>query len=878
MEPSNRTSILFFLLLSLFNFASSYYQPNVSYFIDCGATTLFITSDYPARNFTTETGFLSGSESLALTNGNNSTSSLYSTARVSSSNFKYTFKMIAHSSNVLRLHFFPFSAQTYNLFTAWFDVYALDYYILLENFTVTNISSPTIKEFFLWTDSDELEVELSPKSNSYAFLSAIEVFTAPTELLNLSEPIPINSLALNGQVVKQALETIHRVNMPGPLITPANDTLWRTWVTDNSFIYRADVSDENSTSTTPKFSPSEGRSVEIAPETVYKTARVINTSIDQINSNPAFNVNVTWSFKVDSGYYYFVRLHFCDFISPTFRRDQGLVFTLYIMDSLALPNNLRPAHYTDYVAEPFYLDFSTLVMNSQNITVSIGLDRKDSTMNNAFLNGLEIMKVIVSNLDSLKKRRQSAAIIGASIGSVVLLAALVSCLVIALCKWRHKKPSPEVKETTPIWSATIGGLYSSDIPSKSGNTTTIGATPRIDLGLIISFSQIKMATNNFDEKNFIGMGGFGKVFKGVLTNGTEVAVKRATYRSQQGLPEFQTEIEVLSQIRHRHLVSLIGYCDERSEMILVYEYMEKGPLRDYLYGKDLPSLSWKKRLEICIDAAKGLHYLHTGLSQTIIHRDVKSTNILLGEGFAAKVSDFGLSKLGNSLGETHFSTNVKGTFGYLDPEYLKTRKLTDKSDVYSFGVVLLEVLCARPVIDQSLSGEEINLAEWALMWKRRGELEKIVDQRLIREVNENSLRKFWETTEKCLQEYGIGRPAMGDVLWNLEYCLQLQEMEVRKEPYEDSTTSVAHITEVPIVRRMPSSTISHASGSITGKSQSDITSTNVSCYLQEIKAKRLRPVPEAALVLPLSWFNIGNVDCDRVPKRRKKKHQLFCTR
>ncbi|KAJ4777929.1 Kinase [Rhynchospora pubera] len=825
MEPSYRTSILCFLLLSLFNFASSYYQPNVSYFIDCGATTLFITSDYPARNFTTETGFLSGSESMALTNSNNSTSSLYSTARVSSSKFKYTFKMVAQSSNVLRLHFFPFSAQTYNLFTARFDVYALNYYILLENFTVTNISSPTIKEFFLWTDSDELEVELSPKTKSYAFVSAIEVFTAPKELLNLSEPIPINSLALNGQVVKQVLETIHRVNMPGPLITPENDTLWRTWVTDVPYIYRANVSDENSTSTRPRFSQLEGRSEEIAPETVYKTARVINTSIDQIDSNPAFNVNVTWSFKVDSGYYYLIRLHFCDFISPTFNRDQGLVFALYIMDSLALPNNLRPAEHTDYVAEPFYLDFSTQVMNSQNITVSIGLDRIRSTINNAFLNGLEIMKVTVSNLDSLKKRRQSAAIIGASIGSVVLLAALVSCLVIALCKWCHKKPSPEATETTPIWSATIG-LYSSDIPSKSGNTTTIGATPRIDLGLIISFSQIKMATNNFDEKNFIGMGGFGKVFKGVLANGTEVAVKRATYRSQQGLPEFQTEIEVLSQIRHRHLVSLIGYCDERSEMILVYEYMEKGPLRDYLYGKDLPSLSWKKRLEICINAAKGLHYLHTGLSQTIIHRDVKSTNILLGEGFAAKVSDFGLSKFGNSLGETHFSTNVKGTFGYLDPEYLKTQKLTDKSDVYSFGVVLLEVLCARPVIDQSLAGEEINLAEWALMWKRRGQLEKIVDQRLVREINEKSLRKFCETAEKCLQEYGIDRPSMGDVLWNLEYCLQLQEMEVRSEPYEDSATSVAHITEVRIVRRMPSS-VSYESGSTTNKSQSDITSTNV---------------------------------------------------
>lgn len=295
-----------------------------------------------------------------------------------------------------------------------------------------------------------------------------------------------------------------------------------------------------------------------------------------------------------------------------------------------------------------------------------------------------------------------------------------------------------------------------------------------------SLAEIHFATRNFDSRLVIGQGGFGTVYKGCIRSGEGsspvVAIKRLDSVSVQGAPEFQAEIEMLSKLRHSHLVSLLGFCDDNKEMILVYEYMPHETVYHHLH-KSTTTLSWMQRLKISIGAARGLDYLHTGVGvkHGVIHRDVKSSNILLDEHWAAKISDFGLAKIcPTNEPRTYVNTLIKGSFGYLDPELFLDGKLTRKTDVFAFGVVLFELLSGRHAVLRD-GDEDLSLARWAQKRVKERKLNEIVDVAIRGELCPKSLKIFSQIAYRCLHSNPKERPTMSEVVVALQLSESIQD-------------------------------------------------------------------------------------------------------
>eukprot|EP01018_Ginkgo_biloba_P041189 Gb_00065 [translate_table: standard] len=378
-------------------------------------------------------------------------------------------------------------------------------------------------------------------------------------------------------------------------------------------------------------------------------------------------------------------------------------------------------------------------------------------------------------------------------GGTIAVVALSSAVAMVICLgaiWlillkcsKHSMPALAVAPTltSSVTKRSGGGsILSSSMASSTSLSFASSMATYMGSAKTFTLAELEKATDRFNDRNILGEGGFGRVYRGVLDDGTLLAVKILTRDDQQGGREFIAEIEMLSRLHHRNLVKLIGICTEEHNRCLVYELIPNGSVESHLHGHDKVTapLDWDARMKIALGAARGLAYLHEDSNPRVIHRDFKASNILLEDDFTPKVSDFGLAKAASDEGSGHISTRVMGTFGYVAPEYAMTGHLLVKSDVYSYGVVLLELLSGRKPVDMSQPPGQENLVTWArpLLTTKEG-LELLVDPALGGAFTFDNMARVAAIASMCVQPEVSHRPFMGEVVQALKLV------------YNDSDTS-----------------------------------------------------------------------------------------
>ncbi|CAJ2665874.1 unnamed protein product [Trifolium pratense] len=387
-------------------------------------------------------------------------------------------------------------------------------------------------------------------------------------------------------------------------------------------------------------------------------------------------------------------------------------------------------------------------------------------------------------------RQTDLVIIGVSVG--LALGILISCLIFFGIRWCKKRShltrsaSEPSLTTLPIrtngieastdFSASITssiGTSRSDNQQKNSHFTWWNHQNKDRFAsasgiLKYSYKELQKATQNFTTT--LGQGSYGTVYKATVSTGEVVAVKVLANNSKQGEREFQTEVSLLGRLHHRNLVNLLGYCVDKGQHILVYQYMSNGSLASILYGEE-KKLSWDDRLQIAVDISHGIEYLHEGVFPPVIHRDLKSPNILLDDSMRAKVADFGLSKEERFDGR---NSGLKGTYGYMDPAYISTSKLTTKSDIYSFGIILFELITAiHP--HQNLM-EYINLAAM-----EHDGIDEILDKQLVGKCNVVEVRQLAKIAHKCLHKSPKKRPTIGEVSQSISRIKQRRLRHVMED-------------------------------------------------------------------------------------------------
>ncbi|KAL3523577.1 hypothetical protein ACH5RR_016411 [Cinchona calisaya] len=724
----------------------------------------------------------------------------YKTSRISSTEFAYSFQ-VNPGQKFIRLHFYPASYRGFENSIDFFTVKAGPF-TLLKDFSASQAAETLgvkylVKEFGLNVE-ENIKFNITflpsriPKSNLniYAFVNGIEIISMPTGLYytpdgDLGARVVGQRNQFHGIDNDTALELTHRLNIGGSFISSVEDFgMFRSWVKDTNYLLESGIHRVNHQAHRIKYAAF------VAPPKLYQTSWKKTGGNIRVNQM----YNFTWKIPIELGFGYLVRLHFCE-LDDGMAESEQREFSVLINNQIA-ETKVDVIRWSGGNGIPVYRDYMVKIEGNKGGSSSDLLIALQSVNELVFglLNGLEIFKL--SNLDNslatpnptFPKRllaswtlRIQKVFLAFGQSNVIVTGMTILIVVVNVVVYNLRQTWEE--------------KFHLENDTQAARTETSYHR--------FSLAEIKLATQNFSDTFVIGRGGFGKVYKGFIRSiSKDVAIKRLSLFSRQGAREFWTEIETLSKLRHIHLVSLLGYCDESQEMILVYEYMPCGTLADNLYkmmrkGKDIPPLSWEQRLKICIGAARGIEYLHTGTECSVIHRDVKDSNILLDENFVAKISDFGLSKLEKIAQEkSYVSTKIKGTAGYWDPEYVTTGRLTRKSDVYSFGVVLLVVLAGRPVKDTRNEEEPQSLLSCFQECIAEGEVDRIVDPSLQGGISANSLREFLKSVENCLHYLPKKRPTMAQVVASLEQALELQERPVISA---SSNGTVVGQEEVPII-------------------------------------------------------------------------------
>ncbi|KAL0450450.1 UNVERIFIED_CONTAM: Receptor-like protein kinase FERONIA [Sesamum latifolium] len=661
---------------------------------------------------------------------------------------------------IIRLHFNP---ATYRGFKGLRDLFTVEAgsFTLLSNFSASLTADALglnsfAKQFCLnIQENEQLILTFSPATSSsldstYAFINGIEIISVPAGLSYFDGgDIGVKVVGQKSLVHvdhNTALEIVRRLSIkPNPVLSAGDfDGVFPTWATEKANKSRTE----------------------------------------------------TWKVPVDVGFRYLIRLHFSE-LGLKIAGTDDVVFKVLINEIIA-QTNIDIAKERDENSISRYRDYMVMMRGhkregKRDILISL-LSYDELIDGRGLLAGIEVFKLTnpdnnLASPNPLPPQQDSPSWIIHILLSVrgrtnamatfaVTMIALVNIIVHKLRETWEAGSSEEKNKPSARAERLCCRFSLAEIRSA---VATFAVTMIALVNFIVhklreiweAGTELRLATRNFSDALFIGRGGFGKVYKGLIDKGqTTVAVKRLKPNSRQGAHEFLTEIETLSELRHVNLVSLIGYCNEHGEMILVYDYMASGTLADHLYklqweNNHCTSLTWKQHLKICVGAARGLDYLHTG--HGVIHGDVKASNILLDENLVAKVSDFGLAKHENrSTSQSHISTKVKGTKGYLDAHYMSTGKLTRKSDTYAFGVVLLEVLCGRPALDLMLPEDEQILTKWARENISKGKVDEILASSLRDEISEGSLKAFVEVAERCLLDEPKKRPRMAQVVLQLE--------------------------------------------------------------------------------------------------------------